>query len=140
MIIQVEGGSAENVAGAKRALTELADGWGLRLDAASFPAEKDRYDGIETRGADPVALASLIVSLPSAALAVADLADRITKRRRAKELTDKAESLSGKGVTIFVVTETHKVELRTLTTDEVVTLAAEEGDEWAANRRDLRQR
>lgn len=132
MIIQVEGGSAEDVAGAKRALTELADGWGLRLDdAASFPAEKDRDDGAGTRGADPVALASLIVALPSAALAVADLADRIIKRRRARELTDKAESLSGKGVTVFLVTETRKAELRTLTPDEVVDLAAEEGDAGA---------
>jgi hypothetical protein len=129
MIIQVEGDSAEEVVGAERALMELADEWGLRLhDAASSPAERDRRDRVETRGGDLVALASLIVSLPSAALAVADLADRIIKRRRAKELTDKAESLAGKGVTIFVVTETRKVELRTLTPDEVVTLAAEEGD------------
>jgi hypothetical protein len=132
MIIQVEGSSAEEVVGAERALMELADEWGLRLhDAASSPAERDRRDRVETRGGDLVALSSLIVSLPSAALAVADLADRIIKRRRAKELTDKAESLAGKGVTIFVVTETRKVELRTLTPDEVVTLAAEEGDAWA---------
>lgn len=83
-----------------------------------------REDG--HRGIDPVALASLIVSLPSVALAVADLADRIKKRKRAKDLIDHAELLSEKRVTTIVITETRTVDLRSLTPDQLLALAAAE--------------
>jgi hypothetical protein len=38
--------------------------------------------------------ASLVLSIPSAALAVTDLADRIRKRRRATELIDHAQQVA----------------------------------------------
>ena len=41
-----------------------------------------------------------MLSIPSAALAVADLADRIRKRRRATELIDHAQQLAAQQVTV----------------------------------------
>jgi hypothetical protein len=126
MIIQVEGASAEVVAEAKRRLADLAKEWGVEIaeiTPAEVPARDDRY-----RGVDPVALASLIVSLPSVALAVGDLADRIKKRKRAKDLIDRAVVYSDKRVTAVVITETRTVELRTLTPDQLIALAADKAD------------
>jgi hypothetical protein len=126
MIIQVEGVSAEEVAEAKRSLADLAKDWDVTIaeTASSAPQAVGRGDGY--RGIDPVALASLIVSLPSAALAVADLADRIKKRKRAKDLIDHAELLSEKRVTTIVITETRTIDLRSLTPDQLLALAAAE--------------
>jgi hypothetical protein len=42
---------------------------------------------------DPIALASLIVSIPAFVLAVMDLKDRIEKRRRAQKLIDSAKRI-----------------------------------------------
>ncbi|HTW28773.1 MAG TPA: hypothetical protein VME92_16725 [Acetobacteraceae bacterium] len=47
----------------------------------------------ERRVIDPISLAALIVSLPGAALAVWDLADRIRKRRRAQAVVAAAQTL-----------------------------------------------
>jgi hypothetical protein len=74
-----------------------------------------------------VALASLVVSLPSAALAVADLADRIRKRRRAKELIDHAQHLATQQVTVHLVSGSRTVELRTLDPDQLLDLQANDG-------------
>jgi hypothetical protein len=126
MIIQVEGASADEVAEARRSLADLAKGWDVTIAETAPPAASGvgREDGY--RGIDPVALASLIVSLPSAALAVGDLADRIKKRKRAKDLIDHAELLSEKRVTTIVITETRTVDLRSLTPDQLLALAAAE--------------
>jgi hypothetical protein len=130
MIIQVEGASAGDVAEAKRSLADLARDWGVTV-AETAPPETKAKDPAHHggyRGIDPIALVSLIVSLPSTVLAVADLADRIKKRKRAKDLIDHAELLSEKRVTAIVITETRTVELRTLTPDQLIDLAASEND------------
>jgi hypothetical protein len=123
MIIQVEGASAAEVAEARRSLADLAKEWDVTIAETASPA--GARDG-GYRGIDPVALASLVVSLPSAALAVGDLADRIKKRKRAKDLIDHAELLSQKRVTAIVITETRTVDLCSLTPEQLLALAAAE--------------
>jgi hypothetical protein len=54
---------------------------------------------------DPVSLATLVVSLPSAALAALDLADRIGKRRRAGELIDHARRQATQQVNICLIAQ-----------------------------------
>jgi hypothetical protein len=96
--------------------------------AAASASDDDR------RTIDPVALASLVCSIPSTALAVADLAYRIGKRRRAKELIDHASDLVGQHVTARVITRTREVELRTMTPDQLPDLLdADETAELTAN-------
>ncbi|EGV33789.1 hypothetical protein ThidrDRAFT_0478 [Thiorhodococcus drewsii AZ1] len=43
-------------------------------------------DSLPDKAIDPVAVATLVVTIPSAVLAVRDMAERIVKRRRAKDL------------------------------------------------------
>jgi hypothetical protein len=64
------------------------------------------------------------VSLPSAALAVADLADRILKRRKAAELIDHARQQAARQVTITVITPGHITQLAALTPDQILDLQA----------------
>jgi hypothetical protein len=73
-----------------------------------------------------VAVASLVLSLPSAALAVADLAGRIRKRRRAAELIGQARQLAGRQVTVYLMSPGSAVELSTLTPDQLLDLAGQD--------------
>ena len=74
-----------------------------------------------------MAVASLILSIPSTALAVADLADRIRKRRRAQELIDHAQRLADQQVNVYVLAQGQPIELRTTTPDQLIDqLAGEE--------------
>jgi hypothetical protein len=127
MIIQLESTSAESVEAARSRLEALARSWGQEISQASGnpAARADRHD--DGKVIDPVALASLVLSLPSAALAVADLADRIRKRHRAKDLIDQAQQLAVQQVNIYVMAKGQSVELRTLTPDQLIDqLAGEE--------------
>lgn len=126
MIIQLQGTIAENIAAAKRDLEALAHGWGHEIAGApavataSAATSHDDYD----KSIDPVSVAALLLSIPSAALAVLDLADRIRKRRRASELIDYAQQLADQQVTVTLITKTRTVELRTLTPDQLLDLTA----------------
>ena len=128
MIIQLQGATAENVAAAKRDLEALAHSWGHEL--AEAPAEAttaaatshDDHDKI----IDPVSVAALVLSIPSAALAVLDLADRIHKRRRATELIDHGQQLAAQQITVTLISPGRTVELRTLTPDQLLDLTAGE--------------
>jgi hypothetical protein len=130
MIIQVDGASAEDVAAARRSLEGLVGGWGVEV--AEVPAETtggaqgdDRSDKV-----DPVALASLVIStalaIPSAVLAVKDLADRMRKRRRAKELIDRVQELGDRRVSVLLVKETQTIEIRGLDPDRLLELLADD--------------
>ena len=66
------------------------------------------------------------MSIPPAALAVRDLADRIRKRRRANELIDHAQQLAAQQVTVYLMSRSRTVELRTLTPDQLLDLADED--------------
>ena len=67
-----------------------------------------------------------MLSLPSTALAVADLADLIRKRRRAQELITRADQLAGQHVTASVISRGSIIELRTLTPDQLLDLLTSE--------------
>ncbi len=71
-------------------------------------------------------MTALVLSIPSAALAALDLADRIHRRRRAKELIDHAQHLATHQVTTCLITHSHTIELRTLTPDRLLDLLASE--------------
>ena len=67
-----------------------------------------------------------MLSIPSVALAVLDLADRIRKRRRAEELIGRAQHLAAQQVTVFLISDGRAVDLRTLTPDQLLDLLASE--------------
>jgi hypothetical protein len=127
MIVQLESATAEDTGMARRSLEELARSWGEEItDTHPEPLTS----GITRRGdgkvIDPVALATLVVSIPSGALAAVDLADRIRKRRRAGELIDHAQHLAEQQVTIYVIAPGRTIELRTLTPDQLLDLALDD--------------
>jgi hypothetical protein len=127
MIIQIDGGTAADFAAARRSLEALARDWECEFTEIPPATAADgggRDDS--ARAIDPVAAASLIVSVPSAALAVLDLTDRIHKRRRAKELIDQARRLAGQHLTVSIVSATRMVEVRGLTADQVLDLTTDE--------------
>ena len=128
MIIQLSGGAAaaDRVA-ARQQLAALTGEWGHELadagtGALAAGAATHRGDKV----IDPVALAALFVSIPSAALAVADLADRIRKRRRASDLIEQARALAARRVAVSLMLGDDRVEIASLDPDRLLELMAEE--------------
>jgi len=124
MIIQVDSRSAENAEAARSSLQALARDWGCEV--AEAPPETAATTDRDERIIDPVSVASLVLSIPSAALAVQDLADRIRKRRRAKDLIDQAQHLAAQQVNVSLVSRTSTVEISTLTPDQLLDALASE--------------
>lgn len=128
MIIQLDSATADHAEAASRSLGALTRSWGHEI--SQVPAAVTPVAGTDDRGGgkglDPVALASLVLSLPSAALAVADLADRIRKRHRAEELIGHAQELATQRVTVYLISAGRTVELRILTPDQLLDLAGED--------------
>jgi hypothetical protein len=128
MIIQLEGVTVEKVGAAKSSLEAIAQSWGHEI--AQAPAEATTEAGTihhdDDKVIDPVSMAALVLSIPSAALAVLDLADRIHKRRRAQELIDHAQQLAAQQVTVYLRSRSRTVELRTLAPDQFLDLLADE--------------
>lgn len=120
MIIEFVGADAEAAAKTVAALTAS---WGFSPEPAPAAEPAARPD---TKGIDPIALTSLIVSIPSAMLAVADIADRIHKRRRASELIERAQQLRAQQAAARLVREDRSVDLATLTPDQLLDLIADE--------------
>jgi hypothetical protein len=130
MIIQLQSATAENAEAARRSLEALAHDWGCEI--AEAPAEATVAAGTihrDERVIDPVSVASLVLSIPSAALAVQDLADRIRKRRRAKELIDYAQHLAAQQINVSLVSRSRTVEIRSLNPDQLLDLL--DGDDPA---------
>jgi hypothetical protein len=126
MIIQLESATPQGITDACGQLEVLTDSWGHPLaDPPAQRSEAGKPDTGRDKAIDPVAVAALLVSIPSAALAVVDLADRIQKRRRATELIDQAQRLAAHQVTMYLKTEP-PTELATLTPDDLLDLLAEE--------------
>ena len=67
---------------------------------------------------------ALIVSIPSAALAVLDLADRIRKRNRAEDLLDHAHQLTAQNLSLVVTVDGRPVTLTSLSADHVLDIAS----------------
>ncbi|MFF0028494.1 hypothetical protein ACFYS7_09830 [Streptomyces avermitilis] len=120
MIIEFVGANAE---AARKSLAALTSSWGYQPEPT--PTAKPPNDP-DTKGVDPVAVTSLIVSIPSAMLAVADIADRIHKRRRAGELIERAQQLTTQQTAVRLVSEDRSVDLATLTPDQLLDLIADQ--------------
>ena len=121
MIIQLESATTGDAEAARRSLQDLASSWGQDLTPAPAGTAPAARTGPEDgKAIDPVSLATLVVSLPSAALAVFDLADRIRKRRRAEELIDHARHQATQQVSVYLISQGRPVELRTLTPDQLL--------------------
>ncbi|MEU6367423.1 hypothetical protein ABZ876_17220 [Streptomyces sp. NPDC046931] len=120
MIIEFVGADVE---AAGKSVATLTSSWGYQPEPA--PTAKPANDP-DTKGVDPVAVASLVVSIPSAMLAVADIADRIHKRRRAGELIERAQQLQAQQTAVRLVREDRSVDLATLTPDQLLDLIADE--------------
>src|SRR4051794_28263125 len=104
MIIQLDTATTDNTGPARHSLEALARSWGHEITEAPAEATPSaRADHDDGKAIDPVAVASLVLSIPSAALAVADLADRIRKRRRAADLIDRARQLAARQVTLYLI-------------------------------------
>lgn len=127
MIIHLESATAENVEAARRTLAALAHSWGHDTTEAPAPTpDATEVARTDDKVIDPISVATLILSIPSAALAVHDLADRIHKRRRATELIDHARQLAAQHVTVHLISPSRPAELTTLTPDQLLDLLTDD--------------
>jgi hypothetical protein len=126
MIIQLDSATAEDMGTARRSLQALARSWGHDLAEAPAGAAPAGTRHDDSKAIDPVGAASLVLSVPSAALAAADLADRIRKRGRATDLIDHAKQLAGQQVTVYLIAPGRTADLSTLTPDQLLDLADED--------------
>lgn len=120
MIIEFVGADTE---AAGKSIAALTASWGYPPEPAPTA---EPATGPDTKGVDPVAVTSLVVSIPSAMLAIADIADRIRKRRRAGELIERAQELRAQQATVRLVCEDRSVDLAALTPDQLLDLVADE--------------
>ena len=101
----------------------------LGQDVACFTATRSTpppSTGADHKAIDPVALGALILSIPSAVLAVVDITERIRKRKKAQQAIDCAKQHSIQNtVNIFVVTPSGPLPLKDLTADRLLELTAE---------------
>ena len=131
MIVQVISRSqAGDPDGASRALEALVQRWDEQITVAHLGPKE--LSAEQRKAIDPVSIAALFLSIPSAALAVLDLADRMRKRQRAKQLIEKAGELrASRDVGVYVVTGQGAIPLETMHPDKLLELATssdEQGD------------
>lgn len=126
MIIRLDSATAEDTGAARRSLEALARSWGQEITGTPDQAAAGAGDRDDGKAIDPVAVASLVLSIPSAALAVADLADRIRKRRRAADLIDQARQLAARQVTIYLISPGRTTDMSTLGPDQLLDLAGQD--------------
>jgi hypothetical protein len=123
MIIRIESDTTSGLTSAKASLDELIDDWGYRARETSLSTPYSGDSGREDeKSVDPVAVAALIVSIPSAALAVTDLADRIRKRRRAQALIDKIKQDLDGNTAVKLITDDGPRDLSELNSDQILDL------------------
>jgi hypothetical protein len=124
MILQLESATAENIEAARRDLEAMTNSWGHEITEA--PADSPETANNDDKLIDAMSATALALSIPPAALAVIDLADRIRKRRRAKELIDHATQLAEQEVSVYLISRNRPVELTTLAPDQLLDLMANE--------------
>ena len=119
-LIFVLSGDAETLVGDafKNVLTSFEPGLGVT------PMPPTEVPALAHKALDPVALTTLIFSIPSAVLAIIDIADRIEKRRRAQRLIDEAKRLRAESkVEVQIVVGTTPEALAELTPDALLDIA-----------------
>ncbi|MGH3922169.1 MAG: hypothetical protein ACRDTT_04750, partial [Pseudonocardiaceae bacterium] len=80
---------------------------------------------VERKAIDPVSVAALILSIPSAALAVLDLADRMRKRQRAQQIIAKAGELrADRNAQASIVTVRGAIPLDAMRPDDLLDLTS----------------
>lgn len=126
MIIRLVATDPGNSEAARTSLGELTHTWGHDLtEVVDAPTAPDT-DHTGDKTVDPVAIAALILSIPAAALAVSDLADRIKKRHRAKDLIDHAQQFLTQNITIQVLAQNRSLDLAALDPDTLLDLISVE--------------
>jgi hypothetical protein len=133
VIVYLQSTTAENVEAARRDLDALVVGWGYELAVAASAARVTSVDAhARRRGGDevidPVSVTVLVLSIPSAALAVGDPADRGRVRSRAVELIACANHLADQQVTVYLVCEDRPIDLTAADPDQLLDLGADQTD------------
>jgi hypothetical protein len=120
---RLEGAGAEEAAEEMAALIQRD----LGITPEKFPARvTDENTGTRT---DPIALAALILAIPSAVLATVELIERIRNKEKLDRLIEQSRKLQKKHSTtrIRIITPKGKViELENITSSEMLDIAAEE--------------
>lgn len=114
-------GSPDDVDRQVQALTTLLNEWGAE------PTVEERTPTTADTKTDPVAIAALILSIPAAILAVADLGERIAKRRRADALIDCARNQPRVSIVVKVA-DGVGVDLAATTSDRLLDEVADAHD------------
>ena len=119
----LEGDDAQ---GAAAELAILVESFGAEATAEAM--KPDNASDEARRAVDPVALATLVLSIPSAVLAVIQIGDRIAdrmeKRRRARQLLERARQIREAGkVEIHIVGNDGAQSLAVLSPDDLLDLA-----------------
>ncbi|MEU1208870.1 hypothetical protein [Nocardia sp. NPDC005825] len=119
MKIQIAG-STDNLTHAKGKLADLLREWDQELTEMPETGVDGSKGEDGRKTIDPYAITTLVLSIPSTALAVLDIADRISKRRRAQQLLQQAQELTQQGVTITLLTQNDTPDVATLTPDQLL--------------------
>jgi hypothetical protein len=127
VIVYLQSTTAENVEAARRDLEALVVGWGHEVAVAPSTVRGTSGDTRDDETQlDPVSVTAMVLSIPSAALAVADQANRIHNRRRAQQLIDRANQLADRQVTVYLVSDDRPIDLTAAGADQLLSLAANE--------------
>jgi hypothetical protein len=127
VIIEIEGHTVEEVTAAQHGIGELARDWGHETTVLPSDAPSaTRTSPSEDKAIDPVSVTALVLSIPSAALAAIDLADRIHKRRRAQQLINHARELAEQDVALRVIAQERPIELTALDPDQLLDLLTDD--------------
>ncbi len=124
--IVVDGDDAERAANELSAI--LAEGESSAVIARS---PVSALPPVATRKVvDPISLAAMVLAIPGAVLATADLADRIRKRRKAERLVAAARRLQHERVTVSVIAPNGVLRpMEGLEADTVLEIAQQAADE-----------
>lgn len=125
MIIEIVGAATENVEAARQSLAALTTNWGYQPQPAP---PRQQTTSPDTKVIDPIAMASLILSIPSAMLTVADITDRVHKRHRAHQLIEHARQFKDQQTTARLVHADHSIDLATLSPDQLLDIISDDAD------------
>ncbi|MGH8931765.1 MAG: hypothetical protein ACRDZO_14360 [Egibacteraceae bacterium] len=123
MIIKlVPASQAGDCDAAAQALEAVVHTWDKELVVSC--REVKELSAEERKAIDPLSVAALILSIPSAALAFVDLADRMRKRQRAQQIIEKAgEFRASRNAQAYIITVQGAIPLDTMRPDDLLDVA-----------------